>query len=127
MDSVYVAIIKDPEYRYSGEPEAWRENVELLFRLGYGRIEMMTVVHMTDDPGRNGKQVDWATWIAEVTLAELRDWLMPKHQIDVTASRPYFPGASDDEIRERMKLDQTSQVAQLEEGPRYALVAVEGI
>jgi hypothetical protein len=33
---LYVGIIKDPHFSYSGEPEAWRANIEFVADLGSG-------------------------------------------------------------------------------------------
>lgn len=109
MTEVYVAVIKDPAFHYSGEPEAWRENIELLFSIAVGTGSSFKVSGFAGGLGIKRRQVDWATTIAELDLSEIERFTR-EHQ-DMAGFRS---GALND-------------VLQLAPGPRYALVTVEGI
>lgn len=125
---LYIARIRDPDHRYSLEDEAWRSNLELLVHLrGSGPELLERAEALAAAAGRRAEQVDWATWFAEVTLAEVLDLLGPPVEVDVRAWRPYHPGSTDAEIRRRYGFDGAEQAADLDPAERYAIVSVERI
>ena len=117
---LYVGLVKDPEFRYSGEPEAWRDNIELVADLGTGAGP--TAGFTTSE---HAPRVDWATSIMPITYEGLQELGRPRRDVDVSAWRPFMPGFSDDEIRAKMKFDLHSEIAQLSPEGDYVLVSVE--
>jgi hypothetical protein len=119
-------VIKDPDLTYTGEAEAWRDNIELLFRIGGGLDGMLRAIRRAQEAA-GARQADWATWIAPMTLDELREYVGTRRDRDVSVYRPYMAGRTDEQIREAMGFDPRVQLDRLHDDKCYALVAVEGI
>lgn len=124
--NVYVGVIKNPDFEYSGEPECWRDNVDLLDEIATGMEAMVRVVNFRDDT-RASRQVDWATWIIEMPLETLKRWVGPRRSSDVSAWRPFMANQTDDQIREQIGFDPRAKIDRLPPDQRYAIIAVEGI
>jgi hypothetical protein len=125
---VYAARIKDPHFTYTGEAEAWRENVDLLFQIGSGMSFMTELWRQLREGEIDGELgADWATSIAHVDKDTLRGYSGHGRLIDVDAWRPYLPCKSDDEVRELMHFDTRRLVDLLPDDQQYAIVGVEGI
>ena len=118
----YVGIIKDPDFVYSGEPEAWRDNVELVVHLGKGGGPLAEFALMP-----KAQRVDWATLVLPVTYEELRAYVGPRREVDVTSYRPFMPDMSDAEIRETMNFEPRAKIERLPRDRCYALVSVEDL
>jgi len=124
--NVYVGVIKDPNFEYSGEAECWRPNVELLDEIAVGMDAMTRVINFSDG-SRASQQVDWATWIVQISLEGLKQWVGPRRAADISAWRPFMTEMTDDQIREQIGLDPRAKIDRLPSEQRYAIVGIEGI
>jgi hypothetical protein len=107
---VHVARIRDPDFDWRAAGDAgWQANLEPLFELERGLLEVVAVGRRAMDPASGGRQLDWGAWMVPVTKEELA--------ARVARLDPAFAPARDVEAR----------VAALAGDGRYALVAVEGI
>ena len=119
---MYVGVVKDPEFVYSGEPEGWRDNIDLVEDLGTGAGPLAGFASSDE-----ARQVDWATFILPETYDQLPEWVGPAREVDVSAWRPFMPGKSDAEIREKMNFEPRAKIERLPPDRSYVLVSVEGL
>lgn len=118
---VYLGAVKDSEFQYTGEPEAWRDNIELITAVPHAGSLPLPIT------SEESEQLDWATFVLPVSHEEALALIRPVEASDVHTQRFVNRELTDEDLRAKLEAERDRKLAKVKPDGDYLLVAVERI